>query len=193
MDNSWLPYGAIYLRTVSRPLSEVIKPLNKKSNNLCAEMVLYAMAEKYYGKAATAKNGISVVNNFITLAGMNPEKYRLVDGSGLSHYNLVSAELILEVLKYMYYSDPDLYKILSDSFPVAGVDGTLEKRMRGSIAEGNVKAKTGTISGVSDLSGYISTRSGKLLAFSILMENFVNNTSTARNFQDEICKILVDY
>ncbi len=148
LDNFWLPYGAIYLRTISRPLSEVIKPLNKKSDNLCAEMVMYTMAEKYYGKPATAKNGISVINNFITLAGMDPEKYRLVDGSGLSHYNLVSAELILEVLKYMYYSDPASYKILSDSFPVAGVDGTLEKRMRGSIAEGNVKAKTGTISGM---------------------------------------------
>jgi D-alanyl-D-alanine carboxypeptidase/D-alanyl-D-alanine-endopeptidase (penicillin-binding protein 4) len=193
VDNFWLPYGAIYLRTISRPLTEIIEPLNKKSDNLCAEMVLYAMAEKYYGKPATAKYGISVINNFITLIGMDPEKYRLVDGSGLSHYNLVSAELILEVLKYMYYSEPDLYKILSDSFPIAGVDGTLEKRMRGTIAEGSVKAKTGTISGVSDLSGYITTQSGKLLAFSILMENFVNNTTTARNFQDEICKILVNY
>jgi len=193
LDNFWLPYGAIYLRTLSRPLSEVIEPLNKKSDNLCAEMVLYAMAEKYYGKPASAKNGISVINNFITLIGMNPEKYRLVDGSGLSHYNLVSAELILGILKYIYNSEPGLYKILSDSFPVAGVDGTLEKRMKGTIAEGNVKAKTGTISGISDLSGYLTTKSGKLLAFSILMENFVNNTSTARNFQDEICKILVDY
>lgn len=193
INDSLLPKDAVYLRTVSRPLSKVIEPLNKKSDNLSAEMVLYAMAGKYFGKPATAKKGISVINNFITSTGFNPEKYRLVDGSGLSHYNLVSAELILEVLKYMYYSEPDLYEKLSDSFPVAGVDGTLEKRMRGTIAEGSVKAKTGTISGVSDLSGYITTKSGKLLAFSILMENFVNNTSTARNFQDEICKILVDY
>ena len=192
-DNFWLPYDAIYLRTISRPFAEIIIPLDKKSINLIAEMVLYALAEKYYGKPATAKNGIKVINNFISLIGMSPEKYNLVDGSGLSHYNLVSAELILEVLKYMYYSEPVLYKVLVESFPIAGVDGTLAKRMNGTSAENNVKAKTGTITGVSALSGYITSRSGKLIAFSILIENFARGTSTARNFQDEICKILVEY
>src|SRR3972149_9447383 len=192
-DNFWLPYDAIYLRTISRPFAEIIIPLDKKSINLIAEMVLYAMAEKYYGKPANAKNGIKVINNFISLIGMSPEKYNLVDGSGLSHYNLVSAELILEVLKYMYYSEPGLYKVLVESFPIAGVDGTLAKRMNGTSAENNVKAKTGTITGVSALSGYITSRSGKLIAFSILIENFAKGTSTARNFQDEICKILVEY
>ena len=192
-DNFWLPYDAIYLRTISRPFAEIIIPLDKKSINLIAEMVLYALAEKYYGKPATAKNGIKVINNFISLIGMSPEKYNLVDGSGLSHYNLVSAELILEVLKYMYYSEPGLYKVLVESFPIAGVDGTLAKRMSGTSAENNVKAKTGTITGVSALSGYITSRSGKLIAFSILIENFARGTSTARNFQDEICKILVEY
>ena len=192
-DNFWLPYDAIYLRTISRPFAEIIIPLDKKSINLIAEMVLYAMAEKYYGKPATAKNGIKVINNFISLIGMSPEKYNLVDGSGLSHYNLVSAELILEVLKYMYYSEPGLYKVLVESFPIAGVDGTLAKRMNGTSAENNVKAKTGTITGVSALSGYITSQSGRLIAFSILIENFARGTSTARNFQDEICKILVEY
>ena len=192
-DNFWLPYDAIYLRTISRPFAEIIIPLDKKSINLIAEMVLYALAEKYYGKPATAKNGIKVINNFISLIGMSPEKYNLVDGSGLSHYNLVSAELILEVLKYMYYSEPGLYKILVESFPIAGVDGTLAKRMNGTSAENNVKAKTGTITGVSALSGYITSQSGRLIAFSILIENFARGTSTARNFQDEICKILVEY
>ena len=102
LDNFWLPYGAIHLRTFSRPFTEVIKRVNKVSNNLHAEMVLYALAEKYFGKPATSENGIRVINNLISMSGMNPEKYRLVDGSGLSHYNLVSAELILAVLKYMY-------------------------------------------------------------------------------------------
>jgi len=193
LDNFWLPYDAIYLRTISRPFAEIIIPLDKKSINLIAEMVLYALAEKYYGKPATAKNGIKVINNFISLIGMSPEKYNLVDGSGLSHYNLVSAELILEVLKYMYYSEPGLYKVLVESFPIAGVDGTLAKRMNGTSAENNVKAKTGTITGVSALSGYITSQSGRLIAFSILIENFARGTSTARNFQDEICKILVEY
>ncbi|OGU45614.1 MAG: hypothetical protein A2000_13020 [Ignavibacteria bacterium GWB2_36_8] len=80
-----------------------------------------------------------------------------------------------------------------ESFPIAGVDGTLAKRMNGTSAENNVKAKTGTITGVSALSGYITSQSGRLIAFSILIENFARGTSTARNFQDEICKILVEY
>ena len=193
LDNFWLPYSAVHLRTFSRPFTEVITRVNKVSSNLHAEMVLYAMAEKYYGKPATAKNGIKVINNLILMAGMNPENYRLVDGSGLSHYNLLSAELIIAVLKHMYNEEPDLYEVLNESFPIAGIDGTLGRRMGGSIAEKRVNAKTGTLSGVSALSGYLTSKSGSLLAFSILMQNFVNNTSTARAFQDEICKILVEY
>jgi len=193
VDNFWLRYDVIHLRTFSRPFAEVIKRVNKVSSNLNAEMVLYAMAEKYYGKPATSKNGIKVINNLISMAGMNPEKYRLVDGSGLSHYNLVSAELMVAVLKHMYYEEPELHQVLVESFPIAGVDGTLGRRMGESVAENKVRAKTGTISGVSALSGYITSKSGNLLAFSILMQNFVNNTSTARSFQDEICKILAEY
>jgi len=193
VDNFWLRYDVIHLRTFSRPFAEVIKRVNKVSSNLNAEMVLYTMAEKYYGKPATSKNGIKVINNLISMAGMNPEKYRLVDGSGLSHYNLVSAELMVAVLKHMYYEEPELYQVLVESFPIAGVDGTLGRRMGESVAENKVRAKTGTISGVSALSGYITSKSGNLLAFSILMQNFVNNISTARSFQDEICKILAEY
>lgn len=193
LDNFWLPYGAVHITTFSRPVIDVIRRVNKVSSNLHAEMVLYAMAEKYYGKPATSKNGIKVINNLIAMTGMNPEKYRLVDGSGLSHYNLVSAELILAVLKHVYYKEPALFKILNESFPIAGIDGTLVRRMGGSTAEKRVTAKTGTLNGVSALSGYLATKSGKFLAFSILMQNFVNGTSTARAFQDEICKILSEY
>jgi serine-type D-Ala-D-Ala carboxypeptidase/endopeptidase (penicillin-binding protein 4) len=192
-DNFWLPYGAIHLATVSRPYTEVIKRLNKVSSNLNAEMVLYAMAEKYFGKPATAKNGARVIKNLISLAGLNPENYRLVDGSGLSHYNLVSAELILEILKYMYYEERELFKILIDSFSIAGVDGTLAKRMKDTRAENNVSAKTGTLSGVSALSGYLTANNGSRFAFSILMQNYAWSASTARAFQDAICNILTSY
>lgn len=191
--NFWLPYSAVHIRTFSRPFLEVITELNKKSNNLNAEMVLYAMAEKFYGKPATARNGIKVINNFISLVGMDPQKYKLVDGSGLSRYNLVSAELIIEILKYVYYNEQELYNILVESFPVAGVDGTLEERMKGSYTVNNVRAKTGTLTGISALSGYLTSQNGHRIAFSIIMENFVNSTSTARAFQDEICKILAQY
>jgi D-alanyl-D-alanine carboxypeptidase/D-alanyl-D-alanine-endopeptidase (penicillin-binding protein 4) len=124
---------------------------------------------------------------------MDPQEYKFVDGSGLSRYDLVSTELITEILRYVYYNEQELYNILVESFPVAGIDGTLAERMKGSYTENNVRAKTGTLTGISALSGYLTSQSGHQIAFSIMMENFVDGISTARALQDDICKILAEY
>ena len=79
------------------------------------------------------------------------------------------------------------------SLPVAGIDGTLKKRMVNTQALGNVHAKTGTIEGVSTLSGYVTSANGDTIAFSILIQNFVEKTRIARNFQDRICELLANY
>ncbi len=171
----------------------VLTNVNKNSNNLSAEMVLYALAEKKYGRPATSENGIKVINDLITLIGHDPEKFRIVDGSGVSHYNLISAELILNFLKYIYKSEPEVFSRLWETLPIAGIDGTLGKRMTNSSAFNNVRAKTGTLSGVNALSGYVTAANGNQIAFSILIQNHVNMTSKARQFQDEICKILAEY
>lgn len=184
---------AVYLNSVVRKYSDVIINLNKESDNLSAEMTLLALAEKYYGKPATAKNGINVVEKMIEEIGLNPGDYRLVDGSGVSHYNVVSAELLVKILKYVFNQKPELYEILYNSFPIAGIDGTLEYRMKNSLAEKNVHAKTGTLSGVSTLSGYLTTKKNHTIVFSILMQNYVGSSSNAKEFQDEICKILSEY
>jgi D-alanyl-D-alanine carboxypeptidase/D-alanyl-D-alanine-endopeptidase (penicillin-binding protein 4) len=123
--------------------------------------------------------------------GLDPEKYSYADGSGVSRYNLVSAELLIELLIYMY-NNPEFNRFYN-SLAIAGVDGTLEKRMIDTDAEGRVFAKTGTLNGVSALSGYVKTLNDHLLAFSILIQNFVEKTRVARNLQDEICNILVKY
>ena len=185
--------NALYLTSESRKYSDVIINLNKESDNLSAEMTLLALAEKYYGKPATAKNGINVVEKMIEEVELNSEDYRLVDGSGVSHYNVVSAELIVKILKYVFNQKPELYEILYNSFPIAGVDGTLEYRMKNTSAEKNVHAKTGTLSGVSTLSGYLTTKNNHTIAFSILMQNYVGSSTKAKEFQDEICKILSNY
>ncbi len=176
-----------------RPFDSVIVNLNKISYNLGAEMTMYAMGYKYFGGPATAENGIKLTDSLITLSGLNPKDYRLVDGSGVSHYNLVTAELLMSVLKYIHNEKPELYKILYKSFPIAGVDGSLMHRMRKTPAQGNVHAKTGTLSGVCSLSGYLTARNGHLIAFSLITENYVGSSRRGRNFQDEICNILVDY
>ncbi len=188
-----IPSYAIYLYSFSRPFKNVITNLNKVSYNLGAEMTLYSLAFKFFGAPATASNGVKMVDSLIALAGMNPSDYRIVDGSGVSHYNLISSRLILSVLKFMYYPKPELFKILYDSFPIAGVDGTLKNRMTDTPAQNNVHAKTGTLSGVCSLSGFVNAKNGHLIAFSMLVQNYVGRSKYGREFQDKICNILAGY
>ncbi len=192
IEISVLPKEAEHLFTFKRRFADVITNLNKQSDNLSAEMTLRALAFKSYGKPATAENGVRLVDSLIAIAGMNPRNYRIVDGSGVSHYNLVSTELLNAVLKYFYLHQPELYKTLSQSFPLAGVDGTLKRRMRGTLAENNVRAKTGTISGVSSLSGYVTTKSKHQLSFSLMIQNHVRKTYRAVYFLDKICSLLAE-
>lgn len=181
------------IKSSKRKYSEVINNLNKNSDNLSAEMTLYALAEKFYGKPASAENGIKLINSIIDSLGLDSKNYRLVDGSGVSHYNVISAELIAKFLKYIYKNYPSKFKILYDSFPIGGIDGTLKNRMNSTKAYNNVHAKTGTLTGVSCLSGYVTNKKGHLLAFSIMMQNFVGSSKRARDFQDKICEILSSY
>lgn len=179
-----------FLTSVLRKYSDVIVNLNKESDNLSAEMTLFALAEKFYGKPANAKNGINVLEKMIDEIGLEPDNYRFADGSGVSHYNVVSAELLVKILKYFYEKKPELFSILYNSFPIGGLDGTLEYRMENKLVKENVHAKTGTLTGVSSLSGYLTNKKEHLIAFSIIMQNYIGSSSKAKEIQDEICKIL---
>ncbi|MGE5353766.1 MAG: D-alanyl-D-alanine carboxypeptidase/D-alanyl-D-alanine-endopeptidase [Acidobacteriota bacterium] len=192
IDTARVPKDARLIYTFSRPYSEVIVNLNKTSDNLSAEMTLRAMAYKYFGKPATPENGIKLVDSLVTLSGLNYKNYRIVDGSGVSHYNLISTELLLNVLKYIYNSRPELFGILYNSFPIAGVDGSLKNRMINTEAFNNVHAKTGTLSGISSLSGYVTAKDKHMLAFSAIIQNYVGSYSRAVKMLDEIGRILAE-
>lgn len=192
LDTLTKEQNANLLFSFGRKYSDVIKNLNKESDNLSAEMSLYALSHNFFGKPATAKNGIKLIDSLISFCKLNPKNYKIVDGSGVSHYNLVSTELLIETLKYFYYKYPKLYKILYESFPIAGIDGTLERRMRETSAFNNVHAKTGTLSGVSSLSGYLTSKNDHQIAFSILIQNQIKN-SRATEYQNRICEILANY
>jgi len=191
LDKKILPEGSAFLAEINRSLVTVLTNLNKESNNLNAEMILYALALKDSTAPAITKNGIEIIKSLIDSIGLNPDDYSLADGSGVSRYNLVSTELLIELLKYMYNHSEFIpyYKSLS----IAGVDGTLEERMKNTLAESNVHAKTGTLAGVSCLSGYVFAMNGNLIAFSIMMQNYVDKKSVARSFQDKICELLANY
>ena len=188
-----LPENSKKIFYFERKFKDVINNLNKESDNLSAEMTLRAIAYKYFGKPTTAENGIKLIDSLLTEIGLTKSDYRIVDGSGVSHYNLISAELLTQLLKHIYREYPDLFKMLYNSLPIAGVDGTLKNRMKSGFAFNNVRAKTGTLSGVSSLSGYLTTKNNHEIAFSILVQNFKGSSKAARIFQEKICELLSEY
>lgn len=193
VDVKNLEKNSVYLTSIYHSIDTVLSFVNKDSDNLSAEMLIYAMAYKDSGAPAVADDGLAAVKRLIDSVGFNSNDYSIADGSGVSHYNLLNAELILGTLKYMYYDHKSLFNLFYNSLAVAGVDGTLKNRMKNTSAQNNVHAKTGTLNGVSNLSGYVTAKNGHLLAFSILIQNYVDQSSRARNFQNKICELLVEF
>jgi D-alanyl-D-alanine carboxypeptidase/D-alanyl-D-alanine-endopeptidase (penicillin-binding protein 4) len=176
----------------SRPVDSVIIAMNKVSDNLSAENLLKTIGAERRGIPGSARNGMYVVNEYLSSLGIDTTALYLVDGSGVSHYNLLSADQIMKVLIGIA-RDRVLGPIVYASLPIAGVDGTLQSRMVGMAAQGNLRAKTGTIGGVSSLSGYVRASDGEMLAFSMVMENYVVPTRMIRRVQDTIGEILARY
>jgi D-alanyl-D-alanine carboxypeptidase/D-alanyl-D-alanine-endopeptidase (penicillin-binding protein 4) len=166
--------------------------MNKMSDNLSAENTLKTIAAVKRGLPGSAKNGIYETKEFLSQFGIDTTKFLMVDGSGVSHYNLLTAEMLTQLLTGMAHRS-DLFPLFYASLPVAGVDGTLSNRMRGTLAEKNLRAKTGSISGVSSLSGYVHTRDGETLVFSILMQNFIGGSRPYRDVQDKIGALLASF
>ncbi len=186
------PAGTNELAAIESRFGDLIIKLNKESNNLYAEAALKAIALELGGKPASSKKGAKFIDSLVTLIGLDKHSYNFSDGSGVSHYNLVSAELLNRLLNYFYINHPQLFQVLYESFPIGGIDGTLRRRMKSEKIFNNVHAKTGTLSGVSTLSGYMNAQNGDLISFSILTQNYVGSSSIAREFQDKICEIFTE-
>ncbi len=192
VDTLKLNKNAVIISSYERSIDPVIVNTNKTSDNLSAELLLRALSLSLANKHASAKKGIVMVDSLITLAGLSPKDYIIVDGSGLSFYDLLSAELLTKVLKYFYYKRPIIFKKLFNSFPISGYDGTLKNRMKEASTYKHVFAKTGSLRGVSNLSGYLMSRNDHLIAFSILIQNYSGSSNQARAIQDNICKIIFE-
>jgi serine-type D-Ala-D-Ala carboxypeptidase/endopeptidase (penicillin-binding protein 4) len=177
------PRGAEVLASVdSPPMADLVRMTNKPSDNFFAEMLLKGLARQANGRGTTAA-GARLVADFARGLGAPA---RLADGSGLSRSNRASPRRVVQFLAAMQARDE--FDAWYASLPVAGRDGTLSTRMRSGPARGRCHAKTGTLSGVSALSGYCEARSGDLYAFSILM-NAVYPTG-ARQLQDRMAHAL---
>ncbi len=188
-----VPSGAREVASVSRSLRDVMRPMLKNSNNHCAESVFYAMVHHAYGNGATAHQGQTMVRRTMARAGVdNASSYDIVDGSGLSLYDYVSPHAEVMMLRYAW-KNKEVYDFFRHLLPVAGSDGTLRKRMRGTRASGNVHAKTGTVTGIRSLCGYLTASNGHHIAFSIINQGVNGDDGTAteaRSLQDRICELL---
>src|SRR2546422_579611 len=172
----------------SKPLIEDLRVINKVSQNLHAEILLRLLGREK-GTAGTVEGGLEVLRGFLNKAGVPGDQYVFYDGSGLSRQNLATPHSVVQLLRYA--ASQPWGASFRDTFPVAGVDGSLSDRLKNIDAQGRVYAKTGSLGGVKTLSGYATTDRGERVAFSILSNNFNLPTKRVTDAIDAIVGAIV--
>jgi D-alanyl-D-alanine carboxypeptidase/D-alanyl-D-alanine-endopeptidase (penicillin-binding protein 4) len=167
----------------SAPLSAILARMAKPSQNQIAEILFKTLALEKTG-VGTADSARRVVERQLIAWGALPDGFAVRDGSGLSRHDYVTPETIVRVLDVMKKSPA--FSVWYDALPIAGVDGTISERMKGTPAERNVHAKTGTVDKARSLSGYVTTADGRMLVFSFLCNNFSVPNREVERVQDAI-------
>src|ERR1700694_3499903 len=175
---------------VSPPLREILPAMMKASQNQIAEILLRTIGLER-GGLGTADSARKIVGQQLLAWGVQPDGFVIRDGSGLSDQDLLTPETIVRVLDRIQRDTA--FAAFYNSMPIAGVDGTIDTRMKGTPAEGNVHAKTGTLARSHSLSGYVTTADGERLIFSILANNTTTPGSEVTHVADEIAVALATY
>jgi D-alanyl-D-alanine carboxypeptidase/D-alanyl-D-alanine-endopeptidase (penicillin-binding protein 4) len=155
----------------SPPLSEIARTMMAVSQNLFAESLLKTMGRLESGSPGTSATGAAAVIGRLEAWGISRRAVVQVDGSGLSRYNLITPAAQVAVLEHVF-DDPRLREGFLGALPIAGTPGTLERRLLGTAAADNARVKTGTFSNARGIAGFVRTRDGEMLAFSIIANNF---------------------
>ena len=182
------PLDAILLSSCQHSIDQLLLDMMKDSDNLYAECLYYQLAASFGHRPARAAHARAMEKQLVNRLGLDSGRYRFADGSGLSLYNYVSPELLTMLLRYAWH-EPRIYAHLLPSLPVAGEDGTLKKRMKDTAAAGNVKAKTGTLTGIISLAGYATAANGHELCFAMINQGVLSSRE-ARAFQDRVCALM---
>lgn len=182
------PDSAYCICTRFHTMDQILMKMMKESDNLYAESMFYQLAASTGDRPATAADGRKLVHRLIDKIGLKGSAYKIADGSGLSLYNYVSPELEVRMLRYARQNQ-NIYLHLLPSLPKAGMDGTLRNRMSSTFTRGNVRAKTGSVTGVYSLAGYLTTSNGHEICFSIINQGIMHGKN-ARAFQDRVCEAL---
>ena len=185
------PKVRVLARHSSEPTPALIKTMVKKSDNLYADALFKTMGACRYAIPGTWAKGKKAVEDFLLRTMKLPQRsFNINDGSGLSRTNKVSAACMVDFLTAMYKKSPFKNQFI-DSLPIAGIDGTLRHRMSSKGSKGAIKAKTGSLTGVSSLSGYITPPSGESLAFSLLTNKRKGKAfSIKQTLEDPLCTLL---
>lgn len=183
----------------SPPLKAVVDVINKDSHNLYAEQVLKTLGVVFPDTTSDAPPGSAAMGwargrHSLGTARVDTAHIQLTDGSGLSRMNFIAPEMTTRLLTYMWqHPDDSTRTAYVRSLPVAGIDGSLKNRMIGTPAAGNVRAKTGTFTGASTLSGYVNSSRGTPLAFSVMVNMYPGSSAAARRLQDAVAETLARY
>ena len=168
----WTELGSID----SHPLREIMRSVQKPSQNLYTDLMLEQIGARQFavrgsGRGGNAEQlGIRELNKFLGEAGIKPGETIFEEGSGLSRDNLTTPNATVTLLAYMAkHKDAEIY---INALPLAGVDGTLRRRFKGTLAANNLHAKTGTLRWANSLSGYVKTAAGERLVFSLMLNRF---------------------
>jgi D-alanyl-D-alanine carboxypeptidase/D-alanyl-D-alanine-endopeptidase (penicillin-binding protein 4) len=176
----------------SPPLRELLPRMLKPSQNLHAQLwLLQAGATEPPGGDTAEQAGLRALTRFLAAAGIGADEARFDEGSGLSRHNMVTPRALVQLLRFM--ARHPHAKVYFDALPVAGVDGTLKTRFRGTIAEGNLRAKTGSLDQVHTLAGLVTTKAGERLIFALMLNNYAAPPERpARAELDEIAVLLAE-
>lgn len=155
----------------SPKLEKIVYYTNVKSNNHYAESLLKTLGATKSGKQGTTSNGITAVENYWKERGIDISGLHMADGSGLSRANTITTKIQASILSKIY-RDSLMYPAFNASLPIAGKNGSMTNLCKGTFAEGNMRAKTGYINRARGYCGYVKTKSGKELAFSVLFNNY---------------------
>jgi D-alanyl-D-alanine carboxypeptidase/D-alanyl-D-alanine-endopeptidase (penicillin-binding protein 4) len=186
LENATMPAGWTPVAINCTPLERILARTNKESINLYAESIGKRLAAKMLGAPGTWETVPKALTAFVTKAGAKGGTATFDDGCGLSKQNFVSPSAFCSTLAYMFHgANREAYL---STLSVGGVDGTLSKRFREGLA-GRVFAKSGYVTGVSTLSGYLKTETGEWFAFSVLTNN-ISSAGEAKNLQDAIVRAI---
>ena len=198
-DGGRLNYGAMRPLAVhlSPTLREIAEQTNTDSNNLYAEHLLRTVGvvgNPEGEERGSAEAGVAAMEGFLGRAGIDPASLSIADGSGLSALSRVTPLATVQLLRAMHeHPERATAQAFYASLPRGGYTGTLKRRYRSGDARGNVRAKTGFITGARTLSGYVTAANGHLIAFSLMCNHYSTQTSRVNQAQDAIVELLADY